>query len=198
MLANLLLPDVGPRWPLNLRTLEQGLPALTYTWNAKEPAVSQNLINLLFSDEELTTADQALGMLEFAFGGLIALDGEQRLGLNRMGGKSEQFCRQTLSVLSQNPQIVPASIGLADAQTDLATLDKLRPRLQRLKKLAERAQDTETALGSDVMSLALEGYALLKVAGRNQGLEALRKELSGRFSKSRAAVTEPAQVSSPA
>ena len=33
------------------------------------------------------------------------------------------------------------------------------------------------------VSLSLEGYALLKVAGRNQGLEGMRKELSGRFNK---------------
>lgn len=32
--------------------------------------------------------------------------------------------------------------------------------------------------------LSLEGYALLKVAGKNQGLEGLRKELSARFAKS--------------
>lgn len=156
--------------------------------------MSQNLITLTLTDEQLTAADQALATLEETFAGLIALDGDERKGLNRMGGKSEQFCRQTLNVLSQNPQIVPASIGLADAQADLATLDRLRPRLQRLLKLAERAQDSETALGSDVMSLALEGYALLKVAGRNQGLEALRKELSGRFNKTRAPEPAPAAI----
>ena len=154
--------------------------------------MSQNLITLTLTDEQLAAADQALATLEATFAGLIALDGDERKGLNRMGGKSEQFCRQTLNVLGQNPQIVPASIGLAAAQEDLTTLDRLRPRLQRLLKLAERAQDSETALGSDVMSLALEGYALLKVAGRNQGLEALRKELSGRFNKTRAPEPPPA------
>lgn len=153
--------------------------------------MSQNLISLTLSDEQLGAADQALAILEEVFAGLIALDGDQRLGLNRMGGKSEQFCRQTLSVLSQNPQIVPASIDLAGARTDLNTLDRLRPRLQRLQALTERAQDTDTALGSDVMSLALEGYALLKVAGRNQGLEGMRKDLSGRFSKTRPATPPP-------
>jgi hypothetical protein len=154
--------------------------------------VSQNLISLTLTDEQLVAIDHAIATLEENFAGLIALDSDERKGLNRMGGKSEQFCRQTLTVLAQNPQIVPASIGLADAQADLVTLDRLRPRLQSLLKLAERAQDSETALGSDVMSLALEGYALLKVAGRNQGLEALRKELSGRFNKTRA--PEPASA----
>lgn len=81
---------------------------------------------------------------------------------------------------------MPPSLGLADAQADLLALDRLRPRLQRLRRLAERGDDSEVALGSDIMALSLEGYALLKVAGRNQGLEALRRELSGRFNKARA------------
>ena len=59
----------------------------------------------------------------------------------------------------------------------------MRPRLQRLQRLTERASDSELALGSDVMNVALQGYALLKVVGKNQGLEALRKELGARFVK---------------
>lgn len=41
------------------------------------------------------------------------------------------------------------------------------------------------------MAFALEGYALLKVAGRNQGLEGLRKELSARFAKTSAKPDTP-------
>lgn len=147
--------------------------------------MSQNLISLTLTDEQLAAADAALAALEQAFAGFIALSVEQRKSISRMGGKSEQFCRQTLTVLGDNPQIVPASIGAADAQADLVALDRLRPRLVRLQKLAERAEDSETALGSDIMSLALEGYALLKVAGKSQGLEGARKELSNRFNKTR-------------
>lgn len=64
------------------------------------------------------------------------------------GPKSETFCRQTLTVLAQNPQVIPPSIDLAEAQADLAALDRLRPRLARLQRLAERGQDSEDALGS--------------------------------------------------
>ena len=96
-------------------------------------------------------------------------------------------------MLEQNPQIVPPSLGLAEARADLDAIDRLRPRLQRLQRLTERAQDSETMLGSDVMACALQGYALLKVAGKNQGLEGLRKELGSRFAKSsRAAADAPA------
>lgn len=154
--------------------------------------MSQNLIHLSLDDTQLAAVDSALTALEAALSGLVALDTDERKGLNRMGAKSEQFCRQTLALLAQNPQVVPPSLGLADAQQDLATLDRLRPLLARLQRLSARADDTETALGSDVMTLALEGYALLKVAGRNQGLETLRRELGSRFTKTRSA--PPAQA----
>jgi hypothetical protein len=35
------------------------------------------------------------------------------------------------------------------------------------------------------MDVALEGYGLLKVSGKNQGLDSLRKELSTRWSRGR-------------
>jgi hypothetical protein len=145
--------------------------------------MSQNLVSLTLSDTQLSTIDQCLGDMEAQLLDLIAMNTAQRRSLARMGDKSETFCRQTINVLAQNPQIVPPSLRLAEAQADLAALDRLRPRLQRLLRLTERASDTEIALGSDVMNAALQGYALLRVAGKNQGLEGLRKELGSRFIK---------------
>ena len=145
--------------------------------------MSQNLVSLTLSDTQLSTIDQCLGDMEAQLTELIAMNTAQRRSLARMGDKSETFCRQTINVLAQNPQIVPPSLKLAEAQADLAALDRLRPRLQRLLRLTERASDTEIALGSDVMNAALQGYALLRVAGKNQGLEGLRKELGSRFIK---------------
>jgi len=144
---------------------------------------SQNLVSISLTDAQLSAVDQSLTDLETQLVDLIAMNAAQRKGLTRMGDKSESFCRQTLNVLAQNPQVVPPSIGLASAQSDLDALDRLRPRLQRLQRLSERAVDTETALGSDIMNVALQGYALLKVAGKNQGLEGLRKQLASRFAK---------------
>ena len=147
--------------------------------------MSQNLISLDISDAQVATALDAMTALEGALTGLISLDNEERRRLTKMGQKSEVFCRQALGVLAQNPQIVPPSLGLADAQADLLALDRLRPVLDRLQRLAERGADTEIALGSDAMNVALEGYGLLKVSGGNQGLDGARKELSARWSKTR-------------
>ncbi|MGN7725442.1 hypothetical protein ACTJIL_06425 [Luteimonas sp. 22616] len=146
--------------------------------------MNQNLISLTFNDAQLSAIDNALAELETQLSGLIALNTDKRRKLVRMGDKSEAFGRQALTILAQNPQIVPPGLGLADAQSDLATLDQLRPILLRLQRLTERASDSDIALGSDVMSVALQGYALLKVSGKNQGLEGLRKELGARFAKS--------------
>lgn len=149
--------------------------------------MSQNIVSLVLTDAQIKAATDALTALEGALGGLISLDAEDRRRLTKMGQKSEVFCRQALSVLTQNPQIVPPSLHVADAQADLLALDRLRPVLDRLQKLAERGSDTEIALGSDAMDVALEGYGLLKVSGKNQGLDGLRKELSSRWAKTRRA-----------
>ena len=145
--------------------------------------MTQNFVTLNLTDAQLTAVDAALTELEKQLSGLIALPAARKRSLRKMGQKSESFCRQALRVLEQNPQIVPASVPLADAITHLATLDALRPRMVRLSRLTERAADTDIALGSDVMSVALQGYTLLKVTGRTEGLEPLRQELGERFSK---------------
>ena len=155
--------------------------------------MSQNIISLDLSDAQVSIALDALTALEGALSGLISLDAEERRRLTKMGQKSEVFCRQALSVLAQNSQIVPPSLNLREAQADLGALDRLRPVLDRLQRLAERGSDTEMALGSDVMDVALEGYGLLKVSGKNQGLDGLRKELSSRWATTRRAAV-PAEA----
>jgi hypothetical protein len=145
--------------------------------------MGQNIISITFDEQTLTAIDQAIGALETQMANLIDLNVEERRALPKMGDKSEAFCRQTLNVLAQNPQVVPPSLDLAEAQRDLQALDVLRSRSSRLRQLVGRVEDTELALGSDVMSAALDGYALLKVLGKGSGLEALRKEVGARFAK---------------
>ncbi len=153
----------------------------------------QNLISLDLSGQDLADIDGALETLRRVFAPLIALQPEQRRELYKMG-KSESFCRQTLSLLAANPQMVPPNLGLAEAQADLVALDLLRPRLMQLRQLAERAEVTDLALGSDIISVALEGYALLKVSGKGEALKSARRHLSARFAKSTRATPKPATV----
>ncbi len=146
--------------------------------------MTQNLVTLNLTDAQLTAVDAAITELETQLGGLIALPAAKKRSLRKMGQKSEAFCRQALNVLEQNPQMVPANVPLADAIAGLNALEQLRPRMIRLSRLSERASDTDIALGADVMSVALQGYSLLKLTGRSEGLDPLRRELGVRFAKS--------------
>ena len=54
----------------------------------------------------------------------------------------------------------------------------------------QRMADTELALGSDLMAAALEVYGVLKVAGKDKGVDEARRELASRFAR-RKASAEP-------
>ena len=152
--------------------------------------MNQNLISLTMTPDELTAIDASIADLETRLQGLIDLTTGQRRSVQKMGQKSEQFCRQIMNVMKLNPKVVPEGVGLVDALADLSSLDAMRPRFERLHRLSQRAADSELALGSDVMRAALQGYAMLRAIGASHGLEAVSRELSARFSKTRRVVPD--------
>lgn len=153
--------------------------------------MSQNLISLQLTQEDYAKFDGLLTELEALLAPLIDLTTDERRALARMGEKSEVFCRQALSLMSQNRNLIPEEVMLAEAENDLHHFDALRPRYNRLLQLTGRCEDSVTALGSDVMSTALEGYALMRVLGRGAGLEELRGSLGTRFAKRSSAARTP-------
>ena len=153
--------------------------------------MSQNLLSLTLTDDQLSAINNALTALEAATTGLIAMD-------NATTPPAHQDGRQVRGLRAPDPAGAGAEPGhragrpgLAEAQTDLRALDQIRPVLARLQRLSERASDSEMALGSDLMSVALEGYGLLKVSGRNRGLEGASEALSARFARRRSAPAAP-------
>ncbi len=145
--------------------------------------MSQDLVSLQFAPADLDAVDSALAVLEAKLEALVTLTAAERRKAIKMGDKSEVFCRQTELVLRQNPGIVPSNFDLAGLQEDLTALDALRPRLQRLRALTDRADDTELALGSDILSASLDGYALAKVGGKGTALDTLKDAMQTRLSR---------------
>ena len=47
------------------------------------------------------------------------------------------------------------------------------------------------AIGSDIMSACLDGYAQLKVSGLGAGLDILRQQMSQRFTRKSTKKTDP-------
>ena len=152
--------------------------------------MSQNLIDMKLDAETPDAVSSSMVALESLLQGLIALEPQQRRELTKMGDKSEAFCRQAVVAFGENPHVLPRNFDLDGFRSDLATLDALRPIIGRVGRLYQRLVDTEMALGSDLMNNALEGYAVLKVAGRGQGLDKMRETLAARFTRRRAQIPE--------
>lgn len=148
--------------------------------------MSQNIVDITFEETALADVDAALRTVDAGLTGLIALDPVKRRRLHKMGDKSEAFCRLAVDVLTANPQILPPTFDLAALQRDVAALDALRSRTVVMMRLYQKMLDTEMALGSDIMSNCVEGYQLLKLAGKSGGLDTLRKQMSVRFKYRRA------------
>ena len=147
--------------------------------------MSQNLVSLALSNDDLAALDAALATVEEKLAGLIELSVEQRRNLSKMGDKSEAFCRQALILLAENRQIIPPGLDLSEAEHDLRSLDQLRPRFARLRRLVANADDTEMALGSDILDFALDGYAVAKVIGKGAALETMKEAMSARYTRRR-------------
>lgn len=147
--------------------------------------MSQNVVSLALSAEQVEAVNKALDVLEKNLEGLISLSVEERSELRKMGPKSEMFARKAYDVLAQSPEILPGTFELADFTVDLEALDQLRPVFARIAALAGRADDTEMALGSDIYSAALEGYRFAKLAGKGAALDELKAQASVRFAGQR-------------
>ena len=120
--------------------------------------MTQNLISLDFGVYDIAAIDKALEILEAKFDRFVTLTPDQIRHLNKMGDKSEAFCRQAAVVLEENPQLIPPGFSVAELRQDVTDLDLMRPRFLRLRELLQKVDSTEMALGSDIINAALDGY----------------------------------------
>ena len=115
----------------------------------------------------------------------VGLAPEHRQRLMKMGDASEPFCRKAFTAMRDHPAIVSRAVDLDELARDFASHDALAERRMRFDRLLAKLDDTDVALGSDIMTASLKGYALLKLVGDGEGLHGLRRDLGRRFSRKR-------------
>ena len=152
--------------------------------------MSQNLSPLVVSPEQVASARSLVAQGQAALGPLVSLTDEQRRSMVHMGPKSQPFMFQMLRLMEQNPHLLPPSIDLAGGLTDRAALELLLPLQEEVQRFKTLLDDTIDAIGSDLLMLALEGYAQFRISGDAHGLGDLKKELGARWSHGRR--TKPA------
>ena len=127
--------------------------------------------------DDLAAMDQAITTLEALTKPFITLSADDKSGLVKMGDKSVAFCQQTALVLAQNKEVLPQSFDYSEMEDDLAAYAALQSRVLRIREVLAKMDDTQTALGSDVMVAASEGYALMKLFGKAEGLSELQQAM---------------------
>ena len=144
----------------------------------------QNLISLDITPDAIAKVDEAIQILEAFTAPFITLTNQQKQELFKMGDKSILFCQQTAMVLEQNQDVLPPTFNYEEMKTDLADHAAIAPRVLRIREVLAKMEDTQIALGSDVMVASSEGYALMKLFGKAEGLtelqEAMRVRRPGR------------------
>jgi len=140
----------------------------------------KNLADLKIPDADLPQIEAALLVLETKLKPhFVTLTLKQRSDYTKMGTR-EQLVRQAVTAAQQNPDVLPASIGTAAAVADVVSLDKYRPLFARVQALAEGCDDTEMAIGIDLMNFALRAYAQLKLSA-SDSLKGLLEALGAFF-----------------
>ena len=137
----------------------------------------QNLISLDIGADAIAAVDQAIATLEHFTKPFLTLTASEKKDLFKMGDKSVTFCQQTAMVLEQNQQALPANFDYAEMKSDIAAYTLLEPRILRIKEVLAKMEDTQTALGSDVMVATSDGYALMKMFGKAAGLGELQQAM---------------------
>lgn len=158
--------------------------------------MAKKLVRVHFDAAQWATVDAAIAAIEQAWGPmLVALDADLR-SAPKMGDRTETFCRETYHGMRRNPGKLPRELDVDEMGRCLASHDELAERRLRMSQLLAKLDDTDIALGIDVMSAALHGYAALKLHRQADGLDGLRRDLGRHFRrpKRRKAVeaTEPA------
>src|SRR5690242_854198 len=104
--------------------------------------MSQNLVSITITPEQVAAVMEALAVIEEQLKALITLTPAQRKKMTFSGAKTVDFTRTTIRAASNNPDVLPRNLDIAEAQADIAALDALTPILERVQALAQRLQDT--------------------------------------------------------
>src|SRR5688572_15148328 len=90
--------------------------ATTPGLSARKFEMAKGKVSVSFTQELIASVISFLLQIEALLKDLISLEPKERAALVRYGKKSEAFVRDALRLMEQNPNIIPPSYDLAEAQ----------------------------------------------------------------------------------
>lgn len=146
-----------------------------------------NLISLTFSENELTTIDQAIQTIETVLQGkTINLTPDQRQQYGRIAEQNKLFVNKAKGYMEQYPQHVPGFLDKTEFDNDFSARQQIENRLQRLSSLTEQLSDTKVLLDHDNYHNAITFYRNVKfLSGENvPGTNVIYDDMKQFFSSS--------------
>ena len=114
---------------------------------------------------------------------VINLTADDRSHMLKMGDKTLAFVKKALEYATQNGDLAPAFLDLAEAQKDYELASKLDTLRQKVSALLRAIEDAEMVAGSEAYDAALIFYNSVKGAARSNiaGSQAIADDLKVRF-----------------
>jgi hypothetical protein len=119
---------------------------------------------------------------------LIDLTSSERVGMAKLGDKSQGFVKKALDVATQNQAMLPASFDLIEMRKDAQLFESLSAIQFAIDKLHNQIDDTAIQVGAEAFAAARAVYAAAKTPFAAPALRTAAGDLGKRFGrKSRAA-----------
>ncbi len=147
-------------------------------------------IDIAPSADAFAAIDQALDTIEANADFLHSLTSERRMVLRGLSHCNESFANEALEIGMQNEELMPRGLDLAQIERDKIAREQLKERLQRLRRITGKFDDTVLLLGSDFYNGALAIYAALKRFGQGAGLREALQALGKKFRRKKGAEVE--------
>ena len=147
--------------------------------------MQQNLISGNITTAQINEAKTNITALKTTLDGILQnLLPEERLELAKMGDETLVFVGKCVDYASQNSNLVPSFIDVAEAKKDFDLASNLNELLQQLQPLCQSLEDTIMMAGSDSYQASLSFYGNVKLAAKNNvaGSTAIAQDLAQRFS----------------
>lgn len=151
-----------------------------------------NRIDAAFTAEQRAKAQAALATLAEALPFLINLSTEERGAMPKFGEMNRSFVIKALAIAEAHPEILPASLSLAEFRADVALVEDIYPLHHAVQTLLRKIDDTYFAAGSEAYVAALLVYQYAKVHNVGTGaLEDTLDDLGRRFARKARKVAAP-------
>lgn len=142
-----------------------------------------NLVSATLTAADMQAVSEALATIRTKLPFLVDLSPQDKRRLFKMGDGSRAFVEKALIAAQANPQVLPPAFDLAEYARDWALWAQIGTLTNNVTQLSELIDDTQTALGSDLMNAALAAYGYLSEASVG-GLEEIKADLGKRFTRS--------------